>query len=395
MASGAVRVIRDRATWISYSQMAAYGAFIYGFGAAQVLLRDEQGTSRTVSALHGSAFALGLVVMSGFNGPIAERIGRGRSMRLGSLGMAIGILGYTSGLSVVVTLIGAFVAALGGALALAGLSAFLTMQQGPAAPAALSEATAAAALASLVTPVLIGVGVAIGFGWRPALWVVAVWLILQEFARGRDLSEYGTAVARDRGAQRPPLPRRFWWAWITMIPAAGIEFCIALWAADLLRQRGGLGSGAATAALASFALGLFVGRIIGGRLVQRISPEVVLAGAFGLSGVTFLVLWFSTQPTVMLIFLFLTGCGVGLHWPLGIGRVIRSVPPEVADRASGLGTVSSGLSVMVAPFALGALADALSLHTAFLIVPLLAAMGVALVVGRPVPLRPEFPARTA
>jgi hypothetical protein len=42
---------------------------------------------------------------------------------------------------------------------------------------------------------------------------------------------------------------------------------------------------------------------------------------------------------------------------------------------------------MAAPFALGALADALSLHTAFLIVPLLAAFGVFLVAFRPVPLR--------
>lgn len=387
MAPGAVRVVRDRATWVSYSQMAAYGAFIYGFGAAQVLLRDEQGTTRTISALHGSAFALGLIVMSGFNGVVTQRLGRGRSMRLGSLGMALGILGYTSGLSVLVTVTGVFVTALGGALVIGGLSAFLTMQQGPAAPTALSEATALAAIAGLVTPLLLGLLVAQGIGWRPALWLLVVWLLVQEVVRGRDLREYGTPAPRAARATGTRLPPRFWWAFVTMLPAAGIEFCIALWAADLLRQRGGLESGAAAAALAAFALGLLIGRVVGSRLARRMSPETLLIAAFALSGVAFLVLWASTQPVVMLVFLFVTGCGVALHWPLGIGRVIRSVPPADADRAAGFGNVSSGLSVMAAPFALGALADALSLHTAFLIVPLLAAFGVFLVAFRPVPLR--------
>jgi hypothetical protein len=47
--------------------------------------------------------------------------------------------------------------------------------------------------------------------------------------------------------------------------------------------------------------------------------------------------------------------------------------------------VAAGLSVMVAPFALGAMADAWGLRTAFLVVPALAALGVALVLFRPVP----------
>ena len=39
--------------------MACYAWFIYSFGATLALLRVEQGTSRSVSSLHGSLMAIG------------------------------------------------------------------------------------------------------------------------------------------------------------------------------------------------------------------------------------------------------------------------------------------------------------------------------------------------
>jgi MFS family permease len=115
------------------------------------------------------------------------------------------------------------------------------------------------------------------------------------------------------------------------------------------------------------------------------NPERLLIGAFALSGLAFLVVWSIPNVALMLIFLVITGCGVGLHWPLAIGRSIRSAP-QFADRASGTGTMAAGIAVMIAPFALGALADGFGLQWAFLIVPVLAVLGVALVAWRPVPM---------
>lgn len=40
---------RDRRTWVSYAQMGAYGFFVYALGASQILLREEQQTSRTIA----------------------------------------------------------------------------------------------------------------------------------------------------------------------------------------------------------------------------------------------------------------------------------------------------------------------------------------------------------
>jgi fucose permease len=80
---------------------------------------------------------------------------------------------------------------------------------------------------------------------------------------------------------------------------------------------------------------------------------------------------------------FVTGCGIALHWPLAIARTIRVVP-EQADRASGIGLLVAGVAIMTAPFALGALADVAGLRTAFLIVPLLSISGAIMVWVRPV-----------
>ena len=90
----------------------------------------------------------------------------------------------------------------------------------------------------------------------------------------------------------------------------------------------------------------------------------------------------------MVVFLFLTGAGVGLHWPLAIARAIRCVP-HFADLASAVGLLCAGLAIMTAPFALGALADVSGLRVAFLLVPVLALIGVLVVWRRPVPMTPH------
>ena len=53
---------RGPATWLTYSQLGIYGYFLYGFGPTVPLLRDEQGFSRTVAGLHGTALAVGALL---------------------------------------------------------------------------------------------------------------------------------------------------------------------------------------------------------------------------------------------------------------------------------------------------------------------------------------------
>ncbi|MFM8774862.1 MAG: MFS transporter, partial [Actinomycetota bacterium] len=66
----------------------------------------------------------------------------------------------------------------------------------------------------------------------------------------------------------------------------------------------------------------------------------------------------------LIIGLVLFGLGIGLHFPLGIGRAMRASDGQ-PDRAAGL--TSAGIAVMsgIAPFGLAALADAWGVHLAF------------------------------
>lgn len=386
----ALRPRRDRATWVAYAQMGTYGAFVYALGASTLLLREEQLTSRTVAALHASAWALGLVVMSAANSSVTRRLGRGASMRLGSILMIIGIAGYTSGLPPWVTTTSVFIAGLGGALMVAGLSAFLAVQQGAAAPASVSEANALGAVAGLVSSGAVGIGVVLTLGWRPALWLLMAVLVLVELWRGPIVSNFNIVARPSTTTDSRKLPRLFWWTCAVMLPAAGVEYCVALWSAEFLREQGGLGSGAAATSLTVVVAGLIVGRWGGSRIAERWNPEYLLITAFALSATAFMVVWLTSNIVLMLSFLFLTGCGVALHWPLAIARTIRVVPHQ-ADRASGIGLLAAGLAVMTAPFILGVTADAVGLRWALLIVPVLSVLGVVLVMFRPVSMVDESP----
>jgi fucose permease len=87
---------------------------------------------------------------------------------------------------------------------------------------------------------------------------------------------------------------------------------------------------------------------------------------------------------VVLLGLLLTGIGIGIHWPLGVARTVRP-SGGMTDRASAAASISASVAIAIAPFALGVLADAAGVHTAFLLVPLLLVTALVILVLRPVP----------
>jgi MFS family permease len=110
----------------------------------------------------------------------------------------------------------------------------------------------------------------------------------------------------------------------------------------------------------------------------------VLLWTLGVSFVGFALAWAWAAPLPMLLGFFVAGLGIGLQAPLAIGRSVRASEGR-NDRASGLVSVAAGAASGLAPFALGALADRVGVHAAFLIVPLLIAAALVLVRRWPVP----------
>ena len=130
----------------------------------------------------------------------------------------------------------------------------------------------------------------------------------------------------------------------------------------------GLSPAAAAAGLSTITGGLFVGRVLGVRLAERISTERVLRASLIFDLITFLLAWAIPSTWVVLTAMFLTG--VSLAWPLNLPRIIRSAIGST-DRATALTLAAATTAIGGAPFILGAVSEAVGVHLAFLLVPVL------------------------
>jgi predicted MFS family arabinose efflux permease len=380
------QLLRTRLTWLTYAQLAVYGYFLYGFGPSVPLQRDDLGVSSAVGGLHGTALATGSI-LAGLTFPaLSRRLGRTATLRVGLLGLAAGTLLYCLVPALPVTLAGALVCGVFGSYVVTGSVVVLSVAHRSSGPAAISESNAAAAAAGLVAPLLLGAGAAVGIGWRAGLLVAAVaavtvWLVSRRESRLPGPAEAARATTAGADAVGP-LPAAYWLAWGVTLLCIGVEFCMTFWAADELRERAGASSAAATAAVTAIVAGMFAGRLLGGRLALRVRPGRLLLAAVALTLVGFAGFWFSTAPVPALAGLVAVGLGIALQYPLGTVRAVAASGGR-PDRAAGRLTIAAGLASGIAPFALGALADSIGTHSAFLLVPalLLAAAAGVLVSG--------------
>ena len=371
---------RDRLTWISYVQAGFFGWGIYGLGPAIGFLRDDLDLSRTVASLHSVTAAVGSVCAGVLSKRLIVKFGRGRVLRYASYAMAFGLTAFCFGKTIAITLPGAALFGFAVAAFVQGTAAFLDKHQGPAAPGAISELHAMAAGVGMLAPVLIGIGVSSRFGWRPAFLVGVVGILIVEVLRGRDASPYGkksAALPAPGNADnvsihhdaKKRLPNAFWSALLVMLCTASAESPMLLWSSELLRSQGHLARGLAAAAVGCVVGGMFIGRIFGARLTISFDSESVYLSSLTLSLGGFLMFWLSATPVIMILGLTLTGLGMSVHFPLGIARAIRASDDQ-SDRAAAIVSVGTGVAGGLAPFFLGALADAVGTHWAYIIVPI-------------------------
>ena len=370
------RLQRDRRTWLTYAQLGCYGWFLYGFGPSLTLLRDEQGFSRTVAGLHGTALATGALCSALIVARLAVRFGRVPLIWAGLTILCVGIVTLTGFTPLPATLFGAFLCSFGGSFVVTCSATVLSAVHGEGGPAAITEANAAAAGVGAVAPLVVGVAVVLG-SWRSALLVlIPVIALLAVVGRG-------TPSLRDRGVRAtgvPPgrLSRRYWISWVVVTAGIGVEFCLALWSGDMLHQHSGLSRAAASASVTALVGGMFLGRVAGGWLALRHPLDRLLYAALALNAVGFAVFWGSTSGPVAVTGLLACGLGVALYFPLGLARSIAASDgrPDHASARVGLG---AALASGAGPFGLGALADVVGIHTAMLVVPALlvvAALGI-------------------
>ncbi|MET7297425.1 MFS transporter [Embleya sp. NPDC005575] len=415
---------RDRATWLLYLHMAAFGYFLYCFGPSVTLLGDDLGVSNAVAALHSTAYAAAGVLIALLGDRPMRRFGRGRTLWAGCGLLSAGVLAYCAAGAPAVSLSAALLCGFGAFLVVNVAGTALADHHGPiAGPSALSEANGLAAGVGMAAPLLIGVMDSSGPGWRWAMVVVPV--LFGALAAGFGRTQIPDVVAatpsrtppgspspeappESAGSAAPPppspplsvptllppaspsakarasrvtgappvstssgsLPAAYWWAWLLTVCSVGVEFSLSLWASTLLRDRTGMSEGAAATAMTAVVAGLCLGRLAGGRLALRIPLDRLYGSAVAVNLVGFALFWSATVPWLAYLGLFVSGLGMSVQFPLATAAAIRAAAGR-ADLAVSRLAVATTLAAGGAPFLLGLATDLMPVRTAFLLLPIL------------------------
>ena len=368
------QIRRDKPTVLGFAQLSLFAWVVYGLGACLALLRDDQGTSRTLSGLHSTSLAIAGIAAALLAPRLMRRAGRGLVMRWCTIAVALSVLalvipraGYP------VTMLA--VAALGffGTALMISVNAFLFDHQGTAAPAALTEGNAIASFAGLIAPLVIGACAATVLGWRVGMLIAGLGMALVEIIRGSTIPYDVTPTISDGDdgpAQPAPASGPFRWSMALIVCAIGAEYSLVFWGPDLLRDRADFGPAAAAASLAAVTAGMALGRAFGSRLALRFAPTTLMRAAVIVALIGFTIAWTFTSGTAVITGLFVTGLGLSLLWPLGLSRAIWASGGR-ANAAASSASLFVNIAIALAPFALGVLADAFDIHLALLLVPIL------------------------
>jgi MFS family permease len=370
-----------RVTWLAFLLYGLFNFMLTGLGAATERLRHDLGLSRGVVGLHAACLAAGLVLGGLAGHRLSRGAGRGATAVVAAAGMAAGTALLAAGRAPAVTLTGALLMGAAGSLLLIVVPAFLADRFGAAAGGVLARANAAASLCGAAAPFLVGAAVAAGLGWRAALATGCAALLAAALAFWRSLRDRrpaaaGAPVRGDRpevaAGSGERLPAAYWTWWAMLVLVVSVEFSFVFWTAEELRVTAGAGPAVAAAAVAVFELALAGGRVAGGALLRRVPGLTLLRAELAVTVLGFALFWSVRTLWAGLAGLAVAGLGVAMLYPVSLTGAIATAPGR-SDLASGRSALGSGVAIGAAPFVLGWLADALGVHLAYLVVPLLCA----------------------
>jgi fucose permease len=115
---------------------------------------------------------------------------------------------------------------------------------------------------------------------------------------------------------------------------------------------------------------MILGRILGSRLVQRYSTRAVVTVSILIAAIGFLLFWRSENILIGLSGLFITGLGVANLYPLILSLAISAADGNTVQ-AGARATLASGTAILALPLALGRLADAVGIRSAYGVVLIL------------------------
>jgi fucose permease len=361
---------RDGFTWLTYLSLAFYAYFLNMLGPITPFLKEELQLSYTVSSLHFTAFAVGILFVGLGGHLIVRRLGRLRSLWLGLFGMSLSALLLVMGKDPILTIGTSFLMGWIGSLILIIVPAALSDQHEELKAVALSEANMISSLFSAAAPLLVGWFAQWTGQWRFALGLMALAPILMFFSLRHNSTPTIRSIRETSPQSNTSLPALFWVYWLALFLSVAVEFCMVFWSADYLEQVLSIGKASAAQAVSLFLAGMIVGRMAGSRLVQRFSTRAVVTVSILLAGIGFLLFWRAESSLVGLSGLSLTGLGIANLYPLILSLAISAANGKT-DQAGARATLASGTAILALPLALGRFADAVGIRSAYSVVLIL------------------------
>lgn len=379
---------RNRFTWLAYLMLAFYGYFINVIGPITPFIKDELHLSYTVSSLHYSAFAVGILLVGLFGHRMINRIGPRSSLWLGAAGISVGAGLLLVGRTPSVTIGAALCMGAVGSLILAIVPSALADQYGEARATAISEANMISSLTSTAAPLLVGWFARSLLGWRLALEAMVFAPLLMWIFLRKARPPQKTTSADETDHTRQALPARYWVYWLDLVLVVAVEFCMISWSADFLEKGAGMIKANAAQAVSLFLAAMIVGRFGISRVVKASTTTRWLAISILTAGAGFFLYWRSSSLLIILTGLFLTGLGVAGLYPLIVSLALDASGGKTIQ-GSARATLASGTAILLLPLTLGRLADAVGIHQAFGVVAILltAAFLVTVAASRIVPAR--------
>jgi MFS family permease len=360
--------VRDAPTVLSYAALGCFTFWLYAFGPAVTLLRDEWRFSYSVLGAYQVFWAGGAALAGAAFAWAAPRLAKGPLLWCSALATVIGAGLFTLGGGVAATLAGAGVFGAAGTMLLTVLQAILSDRHRGRRDRALTEANIGAGASSVFAPLVLGGLAASVLGWRatfalPAVVLAVLWLRYRRLPLPARSERH---IAKGSGG----LPMACWlFATLTAISSA-IEFCLVYFGPQMLIAAG-LSAAAASTALSSNYLGILIGRLFGARLIRRAGRGVALMWAsLAVTLASVVLFWLTDRPALAIVALFLCGVGIANLYPLGLALTLDAAEGR-EDQANARSQVILGAIAAVSPYLLGSLADQRGLTTAFGLEPVL------------------------
>lgn len=360
-------LIRGAATWYAWLLTGGYVFLLNGQGNVVPFLKQEFALSYSEVSLHSSALAVGVLLVGLFGERVSRRLGRRNALRLAVFGVTFGAICLCVSPAPWASIASCFILGAFGTLVPAIVPALQSDIHGERRAEAFAGQGIVAYAFGFAAPLVTGLSIWLGLGWRPAVLLGAGLnlVIVAAFWRVA-IVEPATRPTHER----QQLPIAFWAYWALAFASTSLEFCVVFWATSFFAQVIRYDAAMAATAAAGFPLGMLVGRIALGALVRRVPPRRLYAGALAVAALGFCLYWGTNHSIASIVGVFVIGLGIAPLYPLSSSFAVGAAP-GASDLASVRLAISFGLSLLLAPFALGALADALGISLAHLALPVI------------------------